>query len=467
MSVDWTGLSDNGGWNLEAKGRANPKPVSMGANNIQQALLHYRALVKGVVDATVYFLDTMTMRSHRNLLVAPESSGQGEKLYADLKLTGDQLRKEIEAFETNELEIFKSIADGLSSCAGLNAETDRSWSANGRDEELSRLKVTCQKQRNEIDRLKTALYEEKTPNIFDDEMPDVGQRRSTRVAPMEQFERRHRSYLETIRHDSKELDDTGGKGASPNRNPDDSQAVIRSVSVLRPRKSLNERPLHRSRIEFQGSRQRSVSQRKERSTSVFGDTSPTGQEHNMLSMKSDVDRQKQEIAMLNREIEVLRKELARRTREMEVVAQTFKSTMDLDKRNSSALINKLTKEAEDREKELSETSRLSGPSLSTGNQPKAISAMKQGLGNLFKEKRELRAKLTSKENEFDKANSRIEQLNSDLQTKLRLIAELEAVNQQLMQKYSLSAQREQKLAEKLERLALRLKAYDKFFNEQQ
>lgn len=464
MNADWTLMSDcitSSPFGMET---VNSLQTTLNIKNVQHILSRYRTLVKDLLDGVNYFLDTMMMRSKRKILELDKGTGVLEKFYEEFKKSGNDLNSEIEGFEKEEARIYKNIYDSLNLYSIVKDNHNTLADTDSNISQIGHLKVMYQRQKNEIERLRHALENEKKAHSVLPRMDFVNgssidfqtiKNKPSGGEPRSYVEKRinMNNYIET---DDIDVDATISETMVNFK----SENTENTESPYKPRKSLNART-SRTRTEFQD-RQRSISQRRQRSSSIFGDKG--AEDNDLLSMKSDVSRHKQEITMLNREIEILRKDLMRRAKEVEVVTEALQYNLSKEKEQSSVVIKNLQKQIEDKEKELSETSRISD--MPFEKQLKTVTAMKLTLDNLFKEKKELKEKLTTRENELHQIQGHVEKLKTTIKEKEKDLKELEMVNQKLTEKYLFAVQREQKAMEKLDKLTVKLKVYDKFFNDQ-
>lgn len=210
--------------------------------------------------------------------------------------------------------------------------------------------------------------------------------------------------------------------------------------------------------------------------SEFGDISRKFVNDELKSLKSDVTRRDQEIKMLNKEINLLKKQLIQQTKNSLFLTEKLKKFNLQDEKVKNKIIHNLKVNLKETEKkvndlhlreEKSRKSLLLNSNISQLSRKKSqnFDVMKIGLKNAMKEKKEFQVELEKNKEELKTVKLQLKDLKKELDKKDIKIKEVENINEELTNKYIITAHRETNLNKTIEKLMSKLRAYEKYVNE--
>lgn len=467
MKGEWESLSENviSYFTIETE---NKEPVSFNTKNIHNILATYRASICDIVNLMVYFVDAMLIPAKRRKMGSEYNWVAIDKFFDDFVKDNFDIRSEIENFEKEEQDIYKHM---LAVITSMNSTQEIKPHLNDTDAlrtQIIKLKDDCYKQKLYIIQLQRDLRvkgidisnnfraETIDGSFTDFQTPSNSYFVPARRPPVSEVRLNINKNIELVSRQHNEI-----------RNTDiiEDTSELMETGLFRTKKSINWRNASRSRKDFNENKKRTVSQNRRTSKSIYGELSQNEDDDDIMSLKSDVSRHKQEVTMLNKEIEILRKELIKRSKEVEIIGKA-KKEREVSKSHSELMIKDLKKQLDEKDKELSDHSHLSDNSVSIERQLKALATMKKSLDNLIKDKKDLKLQMEITQVELKNLQTQFALITDKLTHKEKEYKELELINQKLSESYLIAVQRENRMAEKVERLSVKLKVYDKFFKDQ-
>ena len=426
----------------------------------------YKDTVSGIIDK----FDTLLSELHSQTQNSSEQAKTVSTFYKNFKANNWDLAAELAAFKDKQKKKIEEIQHSIKT-SNLNTSNTIVKSKRKFNKYSSHLERICEQQKNEIDKLNSELMMEKKKTIraskknvirnsieFVTEIDTSVSKLKTLNLP-EKLDINGDLELDNLDGSEEDLQDV--------LNNLDKTEIKRNTTSYSPRKRIHSKPERTGKRSFLERRQNSAISRNNRSRSIYGDKSFKMEDDDLLSLKSDISRNKQEVAMLNREIKILRKEAIRKNKELETVKNKHDEDMKKEKSRTENVIKNLQSNLEEKDKEISQLS----VSINEGNRHnrelKAINSLKLGLDNLIQEKKSLKKIIDSLEKENEHLHKQIDSLKGSITRFEKDFKEMEEINEKLTEKMVITVQRESKLSEKLHKLTTKLKAYDKFFNNQQ
>lgn len=191
----------------------------------------------------------------------------------------------------------------------------------------------------------------------------------------------------------------------------------------------------------------------------------------VISLKSDMNRQNEEINQLCKEIELIKAELKEKDREKQIIVTDYEKNLKEERDRSEKLIYNLKKNLEMREKEKHVNSLIKQSDPKSKDRPieiyakqiallevtlqkkdKLLKNFKQAMQSYLQEKRALQSQLVSKEKEVNELKTQINFLGKENTKLLRDRSELEVQNLELIEKFYAAAERENKAIEQYQKL---------------
>lgn len=445
---------------------SDAEDLSTSIYNIQTILSNYRSLVNDTFSAVNALVEVLKSPSQYLRPVLNNEAVVIHSFYEKFCKNNFDIENKVKKFNNEEADKFRHLSSLLAELDSFKNIPNGENASEHLKTEVSRLKNECYRQRVYILQLQKEIRDNGfIPSFkFKKEFVDgsITEYHTPKIS--EVAKKAIDSDVKLNINQCVELTSRQLISAKESGTLDDTSELI-YTGILKQMKSQNSRQKSHSRRDFYKNRRLS-SQSRLTSRSVYGELNNNEDDNDLISLKSDVSRHKQEIDMLNKEIDLLRKELMLRSKENEVLENIHQSDLSNLQTKSEYAIKGFKKEIEGKERERSDNSMTSDNNVTIERQLKALANMKQVTENLIKEKKVIKDKLTQTISELKSAKSQITALLEKLDKKEKECKELELINQKLSQSYLIAVQRENNMAEKLERLSVKLKVYDKFFKDQ-
>ena len=208
--------------------------------------------------------------------------------------------------------------------------------------------------------------------------------------------------------------------------------------------------------------------RKRRKMSEFGDNSNKNN-NEILALKSDILRQFKEINMLNEELKILRRNLNQKNKDNNILKEKIERDIKDEKRMHHSFVKNLNRNLKYKEKEIKKLKinflENEKKKLKFKNNRENIEILKIGLQNLVKDKNGFKNKLDKKEIKIKYLENKIFELKKLLDEHIKEKNDLKLTNTVLTDKFIQSIERENIIIFKIEKLKIKLKAYEKYFSE--
>ena len=428
-----------------------------------ESINKYKLLVHELIDKFNSFLnEILLMETSSKSTTETKKKSPISLFYNEFKLSKYDLQLEIKKFTDNESALLKELQESTRFINNSKIKSKRK-STNYN----SYLEKICKEQKDEIDKLNMDLIREKRKTVNTSKMNVIRQSSEFKVDIDSSL-----SKLKTLNlpdkidiHNLIDLDD--------NANSDDELShVLGQLNKKKPIKHMTSTS-PRKRFTTIGDKQKqsffnskhSFKGKDKRSRSIYGLMSFEGRDDDNLSIKSDLSRNKQEIMMLNKEINILRRETLKKDKEIDTIKEKHQEEAKKQKIYNSNIIKNLQKNLEEKDKELSNLSHSVIEHTSPERQLKAVDTLKRGLDNLIEDKKELKQVVQVLEKENESLKKRLEILKETVDKFKEDFQRVEEVNRNLADKMFSYVQRETNLVEKVNKLSTKLKAYNKFFED--
>lgn len=440
--------------------------IKSNVGKLETIIKTYDDSISDIIDKFTALLNEMQAEA-QNKSDKPKTVAS---FFNEFKTNKYNLENELSLFKNKQKKKMDEILNSIKT-SNLNSSNTLVKSKRKFNKYSSHLEKICEQQKNEIDKLNSELMMEKRKQVKASKK-NIMRNSIEFITEIDTSV----SKLKTLNLPEKldingdlELDNIGGSEEDLQDMLDnlDKGDIKRNTTSFSPRKRIYSKPEKTTRRSFLERRQNSIVSRNNRSRSIYGDKSFKMEDDDLLSLKSDISRNKQEMAMLNREIKILRKEAMRRNKEMENMKSKHEDDLKKEKYRTDNVIKNLQSNIEEKDRELSQISVSMNEGNRNGRELKAINSLKLGLDNLIKEKKNLKKIIESLEKENKHLHKQIESLKESITKFEADFKEMEEINEKLTEKMIITVQRESKLSEKLHKLSTKLKAYDKFFNNQQ
>jgi len=197
----------------------------------------------------------------------------------------------------------------------------------------------------------------------------------------------------------------------------------------------------------------------------------------IISLKSDMNRQNEEINQLCKEIALIKAELKDKDREKKIIISDYEKSLREERDRSEKLIINLKRNLEQREQlqmtESSAKKRDKSPKASRECVPQKqieqleaiirkkdylLKSFKQAIQTYVQEKRELQSQLAVREKELNELRTQINFIGKENAKLIRDRTELEGQNLELIEKFYAAAERENKAIDQYQKLLRSSKA---------
>lgn len=202
--------------------------------------------------------------------------------------------------------------------------------------------------------------------------------------------------------------------------------------------------------------------------------------------KREIERQRSEIDMLNKEVAILKRELREERQEKNIIINSYERSVKMEKDSNYQIIQNLKSRLDANRAEGSQSMALASDSgmdnvsradleemrtsqiemasmLSSKivEKNQTVNMLKKSLSSMLAEKRKLQTSLKDKSTEIDELQKKISGLENKQQAVAREVSELETTNSQLTTKFLMSVEREGEIMKKYNQMKMKLSAYEK------